>query len=249
MKSEEAPTKSSEKASASSVILSEGAGLALGSVFSRVIKPRSGGDRSEKASGKRPRSTVVFAESEEVRESLVEKKEERRKFKEARKANLQFESNARVVPDAATDAALEKELLATATKGAVALFNAVAKAQKIAEDGGTADGKKGKPVSRKAFMDMMKAGVNKNAMVAESEKAEQDSEEDEDTEKKVIASGAKWLQDDFLTGGAKKLKDWDKKASDEAVSESSEEEGVDDEDDSDDDSSDNDITSEAQDSD
>lgn len=205
------------------VVLSEGAGIALGSVFARLIKPRA----SERALtlGKRPRSEkapVMFIESEEVQESLAEEKEERRKFKEAKKAKQKFESNGLVIPDAATGAPLEKDLLKTATKGAVALFNAVSKAHKIAEEKPAGKKKKkGPPISRENFMDIMKAGVNKES--APKPQGVQQGNDSSDEEVKPVKSGAKWLQDDYLTAGSKKLRDWEKDASENAMESSSDE--------------------------
>lgn len=195
------------------VVLSEGAGIALGSVFSRLIKPTAS-ERLEKTRGKRPRSekpSVVFAQSEEVQEDLAKEKEEKRKVREAKKAKTQFENNALVIPDAATGAALEKELLVTATKGAVALFNAVSKAQKIAEEKPTRKKRSGPAVSRESFMDMMRAGVNKSVPSAERNAPESDSS---DSDANAGATGAKWLKEDFLTLRSKKLKDWDEDSSD-----------------------------------
>lgn len=201
-----------EQKGPSPVVLSEGAGIALGSVFSRLIKPRAS-EQLGTSGRKRPRSEkapVVLIESEEVQESLAEEKEERRKYKEAKKAKLKFETNALVIPDAATGATLEKQLLMTATKGAVALFNAVSKAQKVVEQKPAGKKKKGPPISRESFMDIMRAGINKEVpSKPETNKLENESSDEED---KVVKPGAKWLKEDYLTAGSKKLKDWDKDA-------------------------------------
>lgn len=198
------------------VVLSEGAGVALGSVFNRLVKPKASGRGSKKATGKRPRSEntpIVLAGSDEVQKSLEEDKKERQKYKEAKRAKLQFENNALVIPDAATNAALEKELLATATKGAVALFNAVSKAQKIGEEKASGKAKKkGPPVSRESFMDMMRAGVNKDEKPTEDKEASERAPSDDDDGQEAKKSGAKWLKNDFLTAGSRKLKDWDREA-------------------------------------
>ena len=80
-------------------------------------------------------------------------------------AKLRFGSNARVTPGAATGAAPARQLLNTATQGAVNLFNAVAKAQRTARAGMTKESgrvkAKGKPVSRDSFMSMIKASVKR----------------------------------------------------------------------------------------
>lgn len=210
------------------VVLSEGAGVALGSVFNRLVKPK-GGERGSKFSGKkRPRSEkgpVVLAESEEVQKNLAEEKKERNNYREAKKAKLKFENNALVIPDAATNAILEKELLTTATKGAVALFNAVSKAQKLSEE--VSNGKtkkKGPPVSRESFMDMMRAGVNNDKAAANGGSGNDSSDDDAGQSNKP---GAKWLKNDFLTAGSKKLKDWDREAPPEEEISSSDDESSD----------------------
>lgn len=215
------------------VVLSEGAGVALGSVFNRLIKPKGRERASKKTTGKRPRSEktpIVLAESDEVQKSLAEDKQEQRKYKEAKKAKLKFENNALVIPDAATNAALEKELLATATKGAVALFNAVSKAQKLGEEKASGKAKKkGPPVSRESFMDMMRAGVSKDGKPADDNEASGSEPSDDGDGREANKRGAKWLKNDFLTAGSRKLKDWDREAPPGEESSSSDDESDDDE--------------------
>lgn len=204
------------------LVLSEGAGIALGTVFKRIVTSKPSHKR--KAIEKRPRpgkTPVVFADSEEVQKNLALKKKENKRLKEARKVKLQFESNGRIIPDAATGAALEKELIATATKGAVALFNAVSKAQKVSDNDGTKGDKKKAPISKEAFMDMMVAGVNKTTLVPGSDAPPSHLERSSKDEGR-IKSSAKWLEDDFMTTASRKLKDWDKKGNS-ASSESSSE--------------------------
>lgn len=225
-------TDSQEKKPADApVVLSEGAGVALGSVFNRLVKPKS--SRGSRVTGKkRPRSekaSVVLAENEDVQKSLAEEKKLRKEYKEAKKAKLQFENNALVIPDAATNAALEKDLLATATKGAVALFNAVAKAQKMNEDEKGSNKKKGPPVSRESFMSMMRAGVSKDAASDAGKKVEEEGSSDEEASA-MRKQGAKWLKNDFLTAGSTKLKDFDREAPVGEESSSSDDESSDDED-------------------
>ena len=187
-----------DEAKAPPVVLSEGAGRALSNAVGRLLKPEKGQPRE-----KRPRSRLgILADNEEVQKESEQAIADRRKDKEAKKARLQFESNAKVIPDAATDAQLEKELLAIATRGAVSLFNAVAKAQKASaekENEAKRKSSKGAPVSRESFMNMIRTGT------ANPEPAASRSEDEEESENK-----AKWLKDDYLTAGSKKLKDWDK---------------------------------------
>ncbi len=153
------------------LILSAGAAQALSVVAARVLK--------------RPRP--VLSANDEVKEADRRRAEEVRREREAKRVRLAFEANARVVPDAATDVARERALRATATRGAVALFNAVASAQRGSS--------KEKPVDKEAFMGMLKRGVTNM------------EEEDEDEEVK-----ADWLKDDYLTKNSRKLKDFDASA-------------------------------------
>lgn len=190
------------------VVLSTGAGIALGNVFKRINKQRPARDKS---TGKRPRpnsTSVVLAANEEVREVIRDQRREKKRLKEARKAKLQFESNARIIPDAATNAAMEKEFLMTATKGAVALFNAVSKAQKAAEEAANKPKKGGPPISRDSFMNMMRAGVAKGESDSKIKPVE--NAPDSDKEDTAPKSKAKWLKDDFLTAKSKTLRDWDR---------------------------------------
>ena len=149
-------------------------------------------------------------------------------MREARLAKLKFESNGRVVPDASTNAALEKQLVVTATKGAVALFNAVAKARKMAK----IEEKEEKEVGRKrkkdaltkdSFLKLIRKGV-KNEEEDEEEDEDEDEEEMEREEEGAVRKKARWLKDDYMTRGSTKLKDWDKPTdvlqSDESESES-----------------------------
>lgn len=202
--------------------LSEGAAVALGNVLSRVIPSADSsiGKTSGKSTGKRPRplskgkeglKPVVLTENEETLKELAEDIEQRRRQKEHKRAKLRFQQNAHVIPDAATGVTLEKSLLTIATKGTVALFNAVAKAQKVRKDDHMAEKQKGPPVSKKAFLDMMKAGVEKSdELLASAEKSIRHESESEDDGAKHVHPQAKWLQDDFLTNKAKHLKDWDR---------------------------------------
>lgn len=198
-------TKEPREAADPPIVLSEGAGRALSTVVGRLLKSDGnlefGSDSRAKKSEKRPRAVAneILAGNEQVQKSQQDEKEEKRRDREAKRARLQFENNAKVIPDAATDAQLEKELLKTATKGAVALFNAVAKAQKVAKEDSHAKSKnaKGVPVSRQSFMSMIREGIKKDDLAQEND--------DGETTKK-----ASWLKDDFLTEGSRKLKDWDR---------------------------------------
>lgn len=197
------------------VVLSEGASVALGNVFKRLVGPEKQNGSSR--SSKKRLSSVVLGQSEEVEKALNEQAEEKKRLKKARKAKIEFENNSRVIPDAATGAALEKELLLTATRGAVALFNAVSKAQKEMEkreEEKVKNRKKGPPVSRESFMAMMKSSWEKNELgsvkgAADRNVEKDDSDEHEDASK--VHSKPRWLKDDFLTARSRTLKDWDRK--------------------------------------
>lgn len=203
------------------VVLSQGAAVALGNVLNRVIQTKElePSKKSEKRKGKRPRPAadtkvsnkpIVLAENEDVLKDISEEREQKRRQKEHKRKKLQFEQNARVVPDAASGAALEKTLLTIATKGTVALFNAVSKAQRVSNENKATTKQKGPAVSKKAFMDMMKENI------AKMDTAPLQSENDEDQAgsynetKKPPRLRAKWLKEDYLTSKAKRLKDWDR---------------------------------------
>lgn len=230
-----------------SILISDGAAIALGSALSRFLSYDQQKRSAKKGSTKRSRlipkysennnKPIVLIENEEVNKELSELLEQKKKYKIQRQRKITFESNARVIPDAATGIVMEKLLLQTATKGSVALFNAVSKAQKTAADEVAKVARKkkqDKAVSKESFMKLMKAGINKNLAMAmpmnidqKSHKMDDDDDVDEVEGKKeehVAGQGgsAKWLRDDFLTSGSKKMNDWDKEDN-EPVEESSEE--------------------------
>eukprot|EP00188_Purpureofilum_apyrenoidigerum_P004613 Plantae.Rhodophyta-Purpureofilum_apyrenoidigerum.ctg5331.p1 GENE.Plantae.Rhodophyta-Purpureofilum_apyrenoidigerum.ctg5331~~Plantae.Rhodophyta-Purpureofilum_apyrenoidigerum.ctg5331.p1 ORF type:complete len:220 (+),score=74.80 Plantae.Rhodophyta-Purpureofilum_apyrenoidigerum.ctg5331:330-989(+) len=130
--------------------------------------------------------------------------EERKKLKQAeekaslrRAERMQKVEQARVVPDAATDIEKERRLKKLATKGAVALFNAVAKYQKVhAETPNstrTEKIKEAKTVGGDQFLEMLQRGK------------EQPSDAD------VEENGSTWKAvDDTFIAVPSKLKDWDK---------------------------------------
>jgi Rrp15p len=193
--------------------LSSGAGKALGSVLSRLLDDKKDGGLGL---NKRPRPDLglILAADEDVAQAAHDEVVERTKDRENKRAKLRFEACGRVIPDAATGAAREKALRETATRGIVALFNAVSKSQKAAsaadsavktaaDDAAARRAKKNKePVSREGFMDMLRAGVNKPIPGGENaEKAT--GGEDEPT-------GASWMKDNYMTKGARKMKDWNK---------------------------------------
>lgn len=167
------------------IILSAGAAQALSTVAARVLK--------------RPRA--VLSANDEVKEAERQHAKQVCRERDAKRVRLAFEANARVVPDAATDAARERTLRATATKGAVALFNAVTNAQRgMASE---------KPVDKDMFMGMLKRGV---AQVEDDE---------------VVEEKADWLKDDYLTKNSRKLRHFDNVKLDD--SEDDDEENVNDE--------------------
>lgn len=202
------------------VVLSQGAAVALGNALSRVI-PSTGLESSKKSvkqKGKRPRPStdttgsnkpIVLAENEDVLKEISEEREQKRRQKEHKKKKLQFEQNARVVPDAATGAALEKTFLTIATKGTVALFNAVSKAQKVSNVKKSSMKQKGPAISKKAFMEMMKENIEKTNTAPLQATIKDQSDTDSET-KKPTRLKAKWLKEDYLISKDKKLKDWDR---------------------------------------
>ncbi|KAI0567065.1 Ribosomal RNA-processing protein [Gracilaria domingensis] len=207
-------------------ILSKGASLALGNVFKRLVDSETR-KRTAEQTRKRPK-TAILGQNEQVEKALAEQAEERKRLKKAKKERIAFENNARVIPDAATGAALEKEFLATATKGAVALFNAVSKAQKSLdeEEDVAKNKKKGPPVSRESFMEIMRASLKNSApgAVKRDRRKDVDNEDEDKSEgdANVVRSKASWLKDDYMTKGSSTLKDWDRRKDEKASDEDSE---------------------------
>lgn len=207
--------KESELVSDAPVVLSEGAAVALGNVLSRFVGPPKHESKPKGAGNKRPRpenKPIVLVQNEEAQKQLKESREEKKRVKELRQKRLKFESNARVIPDAATGAVLERKLLETATKGAVTLFNAVAKAKKATKESAQKQ-KKDQSVSRESFMNMMKAGVSKGTALQTGSKIHESNESEsssEDKAAKPTGSSAKWLNDNYLPSGGKRMQDWDK---------------------------------------
>jgi hypothetical protein len=194
--------------------LSSGAGRALGTVLKRLLDPSKDANNGIASASKRPRGDLglILAADEDVAEAAAEEQAETAKDRENRRARLQFQGLGRVYPDAATNAPLEKNLRETATRGVLALFNAVAKAQKVADVGKSApDGTKNKEaVTRESFMEMIRAGVAKTSKTVD--------EGDQGPH-----AGAKWMNDDYMTEGARKLKNWNKEEDADVDSEDDEE--------------------------
>jgi Rrp15p len=182
--------------------LSSGAGRALGTVLKRLLDSSKDASNGIHVSRKRPRGELglILAGDEDVANAAAEEQAETAKDRESRRVRLRFEGLGRVVPDAATGAVAEKEMRETATRGVLALFNAVAKAQKAAStDSGQTPGaaKKAEVVTRESFMEMIRAGVERPSK----------GEVEADRENK---NGAKWMRDDYMTEGARKLKYWNR---------------------------------------
>lgn len=197
--------------------LSTGACKALGTVLGRLLgSSRDALDISQKYK-KRPRGSLglILADDEDIAHAAAREIEERAHERESKRAKLRFEGLSRIVPDAATGALKEKALRETATKGVVALFNAVSKSQKAfssamesSKDKSSAHEpssrrKLKEPVTKEHFMNMIRTGVNQSSSVAQS--GECGASDNSDAEKKR----ADWLRDDFMTKGTEKLRNWD----------------------------------------
>lgn len=199
--------------------LSHGACRALGTVLGRLLESPGNDRDSERSSRKkRPRGHVglILSGDAEIASAATREREERARERENKRAKLHYESLARVVPDAATGAAMEKALRETATRGVVALFNAVAKSQKNLLSAANSSKKKldpqGKlgrqpqkePVTKEQFMKMIRSGLKQQDDDASSSiRADSDDSGTEDKK-------APWLEEDFLTKGSEKLKSWDR---------------------------------------
>lgn len=194
------------------IIISDGAALALGNALSRFITVNSGTKRP-RASGKVEGAVkpIVLAENEEVKKEAEEREESKKKYKLQKQRKHKFETNARVIPDVATDHQLERSLLETATNGAVLFFNTVTKTQKInsrllnkkKKKGKKLDDKDKKVINKQSFMNLMKVGISKSTAKAlpmnidmkkqnkdENEAGkEDDDKEDADEEEKEGSAG------------------------------------------------------------
>lgn len=189
--------------------LSSGACRALGSVLARLLDDSRDGARAAGAAAKRPRRAggpgLVLGGDEEVAEALEEEVAARAREREGKRERLRYEALARVVPDAATGGKEEKGMKETATKGVVALFNAVAKAQKGGDGGGKGEGRgkagRGEVVSKEGFMDLIREGIRKEGGRGEKEEEEDGGEE---------GDAAEWMRDDYMTKAARKVRNFGK---------------------------------------
>ena len=113
----------------------------------------------------------------------------------------------------------ERELRRKATRGVVALFNAISQYQKgerdkekeKAEGGGGGkkkDSEEGQRAKKSEFLGLIKSKAT-GAVEEKKTKATEDEGEDEDEDEEQNKK-SKWLRDDFMTKSTGKLKDWDK---------------------------------------
>lgn len=154
--------------------LSAGACKALSSVLARLLSapfPEASGGAG-----------LVLGGDDEVVKAAAEEMADVARGREARRERRRFEGAARVVPDAATGAAIERKLRETGTRGVVALFNAVRKAQKGGEE-------EGEVVSKEGFLEMVRKGIGREEGVEDGERL-----------------GADWMKDDYATKGSGKTK-------------------------------------------
>ena len=126
----------------------------------------------------------------------------------------------------------ERDLRRKATRGVVALFNAIQTFQhdaKAKEKNGEGSGKEnggavGKKQKKAEFLSLIKekaAVPNATKTVqpmSEKRQTKHDSSDESDADDSDKNTKSKWLRDDFMTSKASKLKDWDKSdsSSDEA---------------------------------
>lgn len=120
-----------------------------------------------------------------------------------------------VVPDITTGATLERQLRKIATRGVVALFNAISKHQKESEKeeaskNAAAVAKKAKSGSKASFLELLKASTTGAAAAKGSGAgAGVDVAADAIEEKQEGSGGWGVLRDDYMMG-AKANKDWDR---------------------------------------
>ncbi|KAJ8908535.1 hypothetical protein NDN08_005241 [Rhodosorus marinus] len=126
-------------------------GSALGKILSRAPGEKDGSDGIELPEGKhlKRRKLMRKREKQKVKDEVIRRSD-----------RLKLAENARVIPDAATDIEKERRLRRIATKGAVALFNAVAKVQRdsVRDEEKKENKRKSKTVNKDEFMRMVKEG-------------------------------------------------------------------------------------------
>uniref|UniRef100_A0A7S0BEW1 RRP15-like protein n=1 Tax=Rhodosorus marinus TaxID=101924 RepID=A0A7S0BEW1_9RHOD len=167
-------------------------GSALGKILSRAPAEKDGPDGIELPEGKhlKRRKLMRKREKQKVKDDVLRRSD-----------RLKLAENARVIPDAATDIEKERRLRRIATKGAVALFNAVAKVQRDSErdEEKKEDKKNSRKVSKDDFMRMVKEGKDYETGEIDSDDGEADGR-------------GEWvaLTAEGESKASAKLKDWDR---------------------------------------
>lgn len=171
--------------------LSAGASQAFSSVLSRILRKDHGTD------------SHILSKSSSVRRAA----DEARQARATRRKRKSLDGRGRIGRDVTRNRERERKLRMTATRGAVAMFEAMAKAKR--GTGEKKDGKdKGGVVSREGFMSMIREGVRKSGQDLKKRKSVvgerevpmvlSDSENDDEADG---ASGPGWaaLKDNYVS--------------------------------------------------
>lgn len=197
--------------------LAGGKAASFAKAFAKVIGKPAAGTATAPPSTSKAAAVPILAKSKSLAERQAKDAQLVVKDREAKRARLEMKQRGRVQPkpkgqDPDADAT-EKELLKTATRGVVKLFNAVAKAQKQMRESQDMTGNrlKAAKASRSSFIDELKN--RQSGGKVKDVKGRNGNEEDKDNDE----NGGKqpgWdvLKDGFAgLGGGSKMKDWDRK--------------------------------------
>mmetsp|Transcript_21130 Transcript_21130/g.30549 ORF Transcript_21130/g.30549 Transcript_21130/m.30549 type:complete len:280 (-) Transcript_21130:81-920(-) len=172
------------------------------------------------------RKTAIMKELEEEFADRDRLKRLRAQRKLAREKHI-------VIPDVST-ADYERQLRKVATRGVVALFNAITKSkrqesEKQDEFSSNPTAKKSKTkdvmeLSRSNFLSLLKADTTSNKNGGNQQSGETEDSRDDKTTTEAKSSSWAALKDDYLTDKKLALKDWDQDESDEESNNGSENE-------------------------
>ena len=191
------PTHEDKVTEAGEAVGQSGGGIVFADALQKILKKPI----SSSVSG-----SVVLAKRKTPNMKMIEQElVEDRASKKAKETQKEKEKICMVLPSYKT-MNKEKELRKTATRGVVALFNAVKKAQ----DPVVGAGAGAEPVSKDKFFDMLKDGSKEVEAIPKMGEAvhvgdkNNDSQDGSSTETRNKSS---WLDDNFMMGT--KMKNWD----------------------------------------
>jgi len=191
------PAQEDKSAEAGEVGGQSGGGIGFADALQKILKKTI----TSSASG-----SVVLAKRKTPNMKMIEQElVEDRASKKAKETQKEKERIGMVLPSYKT-MNKEKELRKTATRGVVALFNAVKKAQGPVVGGGAG----AEPVSKDKFFDMLKDGSKEVGAIPKMGEAVNGGDKDNGSQhgsSDGTRNKSSWLDDNFMMGT--KMKDWD----------------------------------------